>query len=217
MPPFISAHQQPDSTDGENADEATWVLASTTASPCSARQQVAARLRTWGLAHLVVDAQLIVSELLTNAVCHGSERDPVWHTVRRIHTEAGHAIRLEVGDYGQGWSGAASSLDRGDDNSCGGRGLHLVEALSSSWGAWRLPHGNVVWAVLPVDACSVGPAEPSGSTEMKPSRRRNLPDLEGSFNDPYVISTRNVEPPGSALSALVKAGSPDDRQTRRTT
>lgn len=158
MPPFTSIQAQPvipgaDTADAaDTADWETWVLPSAAASAQSARRQIGDRLQAWGLQHLVDDAELIVSELLTNAICHGSQHDPVWHTLRRIRTPAGEAVRLEVGDYGRGWSRVPAPREAGDDIHCDGRGLYLVEALSSSWGAWRLPHGHVVWAVLPIDA-----------------------------------------------------------------
>nr|WP_158681152.1 ATP-binding protein [Streptomyces viridochromogenes] len=112
-----------------------------------------AQLDGWGLSQVADDATLIVSELVTKAVCHGS--GPVWHTVRHIPDGAADVVRLEVGDHGLGWAGVPEPRERGDGSSCGGRGLLLVEALSSRWGAWRLPHGFVVWAEVSVRS-SVG-------------------------------------------------------------
>ncbi|MDI9889252.1 hypothetical protein QMZ92_34245 [Streptomyces sp. HNM0645] len=67
----------------------TWVPSSSARSVRSARRQAEGRLWAWGLPHRVDDVQLIVSELLTDAIRHGSHCDPVWHAVRRIRTGAG--------------------------------------------------------------------------------------------------------------------------------
>ena len=151
MPPYTATQAQP-APDADIADQQTWTLPASATSARSARRQVGDRLRVWGLPYLIDDAELIVSELVTNAICHGSKGDPVWHTVRRIRTATEDAVRLEVGDHGRGWSDVPAPREAGDDIHCDGRGLCLVQALSSDWGAWRLPHGHVVWAMLPVDA-----------------------------------------------------------------
>ncbi|MGW0828560.1 ATP-binding protein [Streptomyces sp. NPDC002845] len=117
-----------------------------------------------GLSHLIDHAEPIVSELLTNAIRHGAGCDPVWHTVRRIRTATGGAVRVEVGDHGRGWSGVPAPREAGDDTRCDGRGLHLAQALSLSWGAWRLPYGHAAWAVLSADS------RPAGS-HLPPVRR----------------------------------------------
>jgi anti-sigma regulatory factor (Ser/Thr protein kinase) len=165
MPPFVSAQVEPAGPASGQAElqaSATWVLPPAAGSAQAARRQVGAQLEAWGLRHLVDHAELIVSELVTNAVRHGSTVEPVWHTMRRICTDCGDMIRLEVGDLGGGKPGSvparrevADSGADGDELLCSGRGLFLVEALSSDWGVWRLPHGHVVWAVLP--AAEAGP------------------------------------------------------------
>lgn len=152
MPPFTSTQAQSAHSDAETGQRVsvTWVLPAVAASAQSARRQVGDLLQAWDLRHLVEDAELIVSELVTNAICHGSDRDPIWHTVRRIRMATGDVIRLEVGDYGRGWSGVLSPPESDGDIPCSGRGLYLVEALSSGWGTWNLPHGHAVWAALPI-------------------------------------------------------------------
>lgn len=157
MPPFVTASAaRPDSHAGVVGSQgsATWLLPPEDASVPAARRQVAKQLNAWGLPRLVDDAELIVSELVTNAVRHGSRSGPVWHTVRRIPGKVLDEVRLEVGDSGtRSWGDAGrSDVDEpvGDeaDLSCSGRGLLLVETLSSDWGVCRLPHGHVVWALL---------------------------------------------------------------------
>jgi anti-sigma regulatory factor (Ser/Thr protein kinase) len=69
--------------------------------------------------------QLIVTELVTNAVLHGPG-GPV-----ELGLEAGgNALRGQVADPGSGITRTTESRDRGD----GGRGLDLVERLSDGWG-----------------------------------------------------------------------------------
>ena len=160
MPPFDAPEAEPIDVRGSRAEgleSVTWVLPPAASSVRRARRQVGVQLDVWGLFGLVGDAELIISELVTNAICHGSQTEPVWHTVRRMRTQAGEAVRLEVGDGGGRWrggiprprEGGALDADAGG-LPCSGRGLRLVEALSCSWGVWRLPHGHLVWAVLPV-------------------------------------------------------------------
>lgn len=163
MSPFTttSTHvTQPLHAEADPPQRATWFLPSNAASAQSARHQVACRLRIWGFSHVVDDAELIVSELITNAVCHGAENRPVWHTLRREHVASGEVIRIEVGDCGQGWTDVPTSREAGDDTHCNGRGLLLVEALASSWGSARLSDGHVVWAVLPSTPGASIPNEP---------------------------------------------------------
>ncbi|MDQ1012412.1 anti-sigma regulatory factor (Ser/Thr protein kinase) [Streptomyces sp. V4I23] len=166
MPPFVSAQVEPAGPTLGQAElqaSVTWVLRPAASSAQTARRQVGAQLEAWGLRHLVDNAELIISELVTNAFRHGSKVEPVWHTMRRISTDCGDVIRLEVGDCGGGGSGSVparrevvdSDAD-GDELLCSGRGLCLVEAVSSDWGVWRLPHGHVVWAVLPAGEVDPG-------------------------------------------------------------
>lgn len=124
----------------------TWVLPATPDSPRKARQQARAWLRESRYCQLADDAVLITSELATNAIRHGA--GPVWHTLKVIHHECGaDVIRIEVGDHGPGWDGPRTPRPAAPDD-CHGRGLRLVEALSSQWGAHRIPHGHLVWVEL---------------------------------------------------------------------
>lgn len=173
--PFVTASAPRAGSHADVVDSrgsATWLLPPEDASVPAARRQVAEQLKAWGLPHLVDDAELIVSELVTNALQHGSRSGPVWYTVRRIPGEAIDEVRLEVGDSGtRSWGDAGRSVGDeavGDeaDLSCSGRGLLLVETLSSGWGVCRLPHGHVVWALLPngdADHSNVGRRKKSPS------------------------------------------------------
>ena len=86
----------------------------------------------------VVDAdafnnvRLLVSELVTNSVRHGSHEGAA--PIELSVLAAQHRVRAEVVDGGAGFTPAARS--EGDDEGSGW-GLHLVELLSDSWGVER--------------------------------------------------------------------------------
>ncbi|MEU0071596.1 ATP-binding protein [Streptomyces sp. NPDC006332] len=164
------------------ADRATWTLPAVAESARAARRQVATQLDDWGLPQVADDATLIVSELVTNAVCHGA--GPVWHALRRVPGDgAADVVRLEVGDHGRGWGGAPAARAREDSLACGGRGLPLVEALSSRWGAWHLPHGFVVWVEMSGGPLT-GTSGASGISGGKLQAENGHLPLEGSLNNP---------------------------------
>lgn len=87
----------------------------------------------------MVALELIVSELVTNAVQHGSGEV----TLQLAPTEGG--IRIGVHDHGGGVPAPRVVTAR----STGGRGLQLVESLSSDWGvAPTRDRGKTVWAQM---------------------------------------------------------------------
>nr|WP_239071368.1 ATP-binding protein [Amycolatopsis sp. SID8362] len=94
-------------------------------------------LLAWASGTVVDDAQLLVTELVTNALRHGGGRPLLRLAV------AGGQLRIEVFD-----DDPAPPVRRpaGAD---GGWGLALVERLSSAWGSARHGRGKVVWCSLP--------------------------------------------------------------------
>ncbi|WP_307821642.1 ATP-binding protein [Streptomyces coffeae] len=113
-------------------------------SVAEARRQVVFRLRSWGVGQDTRDsAELVVSELFTNAVRHTSSED-----VRCSLQLIGARLRLEVADQGCARS-VPQARSVGVDQE-GGRGLMLVEALSEAWGVTAHHHGTgrAVWAYL---------------------------------------------------------------------
>ncbi len=123
-----------------------------TATPC-ARLHTRAVLAEWGLHDLAEAAELIVSELVTNAVRASTGPDgrprydgaglPV--VIVRLGTD-GIRVMIEVWD---GIAGAPVAEHAGPDDE-GGRGLVLVEALCARWSWQAVPGwpGKVVWAEL---------------------------------------------------------------------
>lgn len=110
-----------------------------------ARRRVVAALHEWGVAQAVCDdAELLVSELFTNAVRHtDSEKVSCELTLH------GARLRVEVTDEGDGAS-SPQPQPWSTDRECG-RGLLLVGALSKDWGVRPddSGRGRVVWADLP--------------------------------------------------------------------
>jgi anti-sigma regulatory factor (Ser/Thr protein kinase) len=102
------------------------------------RRFVAALLDDWGCAHLTDTAILLTSEILTNAVVHGL--GPVRLQLRHTDLE----IAVIVSD--RGWYQPRPRLADLTDES--GRGLSLLELLSTSWGARATPDGKDVWFTL---------------------------------------------------------------------
>ncbi len=103
-----------------------------------ARRFLQERGRDWP--RPVLDAALlVVSEAVTNAVRHGSG------AVKLCLDVGETSIRLEVSDEDPGLPRRRPMSS--DDLSAGGRGLHLIDALTTSWGAEprRDGPGKVVW------------------------------------------------------------------------
>ncbi|HEY2688859.1 MAG TPA: SpoIIE family protein phosphatase [Streptosporangiaceae bacterium] len=117
----------------------TWKLAAELTSARRARLLVRRRLRRWGLAELVPMAELLASELVTNAVryAHGA-------IALRLVREGG--LVCEVLDD----SAALPRLRHAGDDDERGRGLQVVSQLAQRWGARRTPTGKVVWCELPL-------------------------------------------------------------------
>jgi anti-sigma regulatory factor (Ser/Thr protein kinase) len=97
-------------------------------------------LGEWGLTgEAREDVLLVVTELLSNAVDHG--RGPVRLTVE---LRSG-SVRIEVHDTAPD----APRPQPLDPYAVRGRGLQMVEALSSRWGWTDGPAGKIVWADVP--------------------------------------------------------------------
>ncbi|MEV7321882.1 SpoIIE family protein phosphatase [Streptomyces sp. NPDC093970] len=114
---------------------ATWDLPSDPAVVAHARALATAQLTAWGLEGLVATTELIVSELVTNAVRHGA--GPI--TLRLIRHEV---LVCEVTDT----SDSVPHLRHARPTDEGGRGLFLVAQLASRRGTRNSPSGKTVWA-----------------------------------------------------------------------
>jgi anti-sigma regulatory factor (Ser/Thr protein kinase) len=92
------------------------------------------------------DAELIVAELVGNAVMHGSVPAGAAVPVGLRLSGRGRGVLIEVRDASDAMPVPVPGLDPGAD---GGRGLVLVAALSDRWGAYRTRGGGkCVYAVI---------------------------------------------------------------------
>ncbi|HEY8985068.1 MAG TPA: SpoIIE family protein phosphatase [Streptomyces sp.] len=119
----------------EPDDVAEWRLAPEPAQVRRARAAVTEQLHEWGLARLVDNVVLMVSELVTNAVLHAPGRPVVLRLVR------GETLLCEVDDAGHD---LPTFLDAGGLDEAG-RGLRVVSTLAREWGASRSGAGKSVW------------------------------------------------------------------------
>ncbi len=108
-------------------------------APRQARAFVASCMKAWGLADLVDRAELLTSEVVTNAIVHA-------HSPVRVVVEAqSSSVVVEVKDSARTpvvvEGGEVAEADHG-------RGMLLVDALSDRWGWWKVEGGKVVWFAL---------------------------------------------------------------------
>ena len=107
-----------------------------------ARRFVTASLDEWGMSDRD-DVALVTSELVTNACEHAGH--PIIVTIERD----GPRLRLEVSD-GSAVLPIVRALDHDRRD---GRGMFIVEQLTSRWGAESTPDGGkTVWVEFPPDA-----------------------------------------------------------------
>ncbi|MFF3443052.1 ATP-binding protein [Streptosporangium sp. NPDC002721] len=123
-----------------DAREASWRIFPIPASVPRARLLVGDQLAEWGIGEQDEVARLLVSELVTNALCHAW--GPVWLAV----SYRDGTLRCEVNDANPALPSARDPL--GDDER--GRGLQLLDLLSDRWGSERTPTGKVSWFELSV-------------------------------------------------------------------
>lgn len=134
---------------GLNADPMiAIVMLSTPESVGMVRGQVRAALEFAGLEEYVDDAQLIASELVSNAVRHGSTSPEQKVTVALIRVDSKPGVALIVVDS----SPEPPVLKDFTLDEEGGRGMAIVEALASSWHWTRKGEGKAVIAILTHDS-----------------------------------------------------------------
>ncbi|MGW4160904.1 SpoIIE family protein phosphatase [Streptomyces sp. NPDC004788] len=120
---------------------ASWELPADPALVARARSMAAEQLGRWGLDDLVFTTELVVSELVTNAIRHAS--GPIG--LRLIRDRS---LICEVSDS-QHTSPHARYAGSEEE---GGRGLFMVAQLTEHWGTRYMPAGKTIWAeqALPV-------------------------------------------------------------------
>ncbi|MFJ8698668.1 SpoIIE family protein phosphatase [Streptomyces sp. WAC8370] len=118
---------------------AEWDVPNDPAAVGEVRSQVTRRLGEWGLDELVFTTELILSELVTNAIRYGGE------TVH-VRVLRDRSLICEVFDS----SSTSPHLRYAAMTDEGGRGLFLVAQLAERWGTRYTPAGKVIWAEQPV-------------------------------------------------------------------
>ncbi|AJF70335.1 ATP-binding protein [Streptomyces vietnamensis] len=107
-------------------------------APGQARRDVARTLTTWGLEHLIDTAELLISELVTNAVIHTDSR-----TVSVVVTRTDETtVRLMALDTDRAEMSVPTAPSNDEE---AGRGLFLVAALADRWGIERVSTGKRIW------------------------------------------------------------------------
>ncbi|MFJ9539539.1 SpoIIE family protein phosphatase [Streptomyces sp. NPDC101225] len=117
---------------------ATWHIPADPSLVAPIRKQVVEQLETWGLQEATFTAELVVSELVTNAIRYGAH--PI--RLRLIHDTA--TLICEVSDT----SHTAPHLRRAKTWDEGGRGLLLVAQLTQRWGSRHTADGKTIWSEI---------------------------------------------------------------------
>ncbi|MFF1398114.1 SpoIIE family protein phosphatase [Streptomyces sp. NPDC058287] len=138
---------------------AEWDVPCDPAAVAPVRSACLRRLESWGLDGIAFTTELVLSELITNAIRYGTQ--PV--KVRLLYD---CNLICEVSDG----SSTAPHLRRAATTDEGGRGLFLVAHYAERWGTRYSPRGKVIWAELSPHA---GEPEPA-------------PDLGDDFLDQWV-------------------------------
>ncbi|MFF7970251.1 SpoIIE family protein phosphatase [Streptomyces sp. NPDC007905] len=122
---------------------AEWDVPRDPAAVAPVRAACARLLTEWGLEQVGFTAELVLSELITNAIRYGAE--PI--AVRLLRTDpisspAAGTLIIEVSDG----SSTSPRLRRAKVTDEGGRGLFLVARFTERWGTRYTPTGKVIWA-----------------------------------------------------------------------
>jgi len=116
-------------------------LPASSTSPAVARALVRYACESWGLADILDAATIVVSELVSNAVTHARTNLDV--TIVRRTEFVVIQVRDHSSDPLMRWG-----ADQPPIWSTQGRGLPLVDHLTSGWGTSHGPSGKAVWATL---------------------------------------------------------------------
>ncbi|MFD8752844.1 SpoIIE family protein phosphatase [Kitasatospora sp. NPDC059577] len=119
---------QPDRT-------AEWEVASAPEAVARVRAEATRQLAAWGLDEAAFVTELVLSELVTNAIRYGSE--PI-----RVRLLYDRTLICEVSDS----SSTAPHLRYAVAEDEGGRGLFLVARLTERWGVRYTPAGKIIWS-----------------------------------------------------------------------
>ncbi|GAA2480145.1 SpoIIE family protein phosphatase [Streptomyces longisporus] len=114
---------------------ASWQVPVDPAAVADVRARATRQVAAWGLEDLAMTTELVVSELVTNAIRY-AEPPIRLRLIRDSH------LTCEVADA----SSTAPRLRHARSTDEGGRGLFLVAQLTDRWGARYTPDGKIIWA-----------------------------------------------------------------------
>ncbi|SEC00141.1 SpoIIE family protein phosphatase [Streptomyces sp. TLI_105] len=127
---------------------AGWRIDPDPAKVAGARASTNAQLEHWGLDAVGFAVELIVSELVTNAIRYGAPPVDL-----RLLRDKDRALICEVSDSRE----TSPHLRRARPDEEGGRGLFLVAQLADHWGTRYTREGKTIWAEVPIGADDGGP------------------------------------------------------------
>ncbi|MEU9486138.1 SpoIIE family protein phosphatase [Streptomyces decoyicus] len=130
---------------------AAWELPAEPAAVGKARELATGQLREWGLEELSYATELVVSELVTNAVRHAA--GPLHLRLLRDRT-----LLTEVSDTGH----TSPHLRHSASDDEGGRGLFIVAQLVQRWGTRYTPYGKTIWTEQAFPPHYPGAPRPAG-------------------------------------------------------
>jgi anti-sigma regulatory factor (Ser/Thr protein kinase) len=119
-----------------------WELPADPARVGDARNATTEQLSTWGLDDLAFTTELIVSELVTNAIRYAA--GPVH--IRLIRDQA---LICEVSDTGY----TSPHLRHAETDDEGGRGLFIIAQMAQRWGTRYTATGKTIWVEQDLPSC----------------------------------------------------------------
>ncbi|MET7983151.1 MULTISPECIES: SpoIIE family protein phosphatase [unclassified Streptomyces] len=125
---------------------AEWEVPDDPAAVPRIRAEATRRLESWGLGESAFTTELIISELVTNAIRYGGS--PI--SLRLVHDR--DSLICEVADG----TSTSPHLRRATLTDEGGRGLFLVAQMSRRWGTRYTDRGKIIWAEQALDAGAAG-------------------------------------------------------------
>ena len=137
----------------------TWTLPAELTSAARARSLIREPLERWKLGELIPTTELLVSELVTNAIRHATG-----DVTLRMVLEG--SLVCEVLD---GSAALPRLRHAGRDEECG-RGLEVVSQFAQRWGARRTPQGKIVWCEQAIP--DTGTGRRTGHRAAWPTRTR---------------------------------------------